>query len=195
MKVLIVGATGSIGSTTVKMLLQTMGDVDLTVFSRSVRSSDYPSNVHVVKGNVLVQSEIQEAVKGKDIVFAALSGDLPKMAQNIITAMKNENVHRLIFISSMGIYCETADSRGSNQVPSILRPYRKAADLVEESGLSYTVIRPGWFDNGPVNYKITHKGEPFQGHDVSRQSVADLVIKIIKDPKLYENESVGIARA
>ena len=193
--VLVLGATGSIGKVVSKMLLEIVSGINLTLFSRHINKSNYPENVHVIPGSALKANDVEKAVKGQDIVFAALSGDLPTMAQTIVNAMKKENVPRILFISSMDIYNEASGgSSDISKVHSILLPYRKAADIVEASGLKYTVIRPGWFDNGPINYKITHKGEPFIGHDVSRQSIADLVTNIVNDPSLYENESIGIAR-
>jgi len=57
---------------------------------------------------------------GQDIVYANLSGDLEAMATNIVRAMDETGVKKLIFISSIGIY----------DVPlgPVLKPYRKAAD-------------------------------------------------------------------
>lgn len=95
----------------------------------------------------------------------------------------------------MGIYDEipaSVGSRGNLKYNSVLRPYREAADVIEASDLNYTVIRPGWFTGGPVNYEVTHKGEPFGGHDVSINSIADLVLKLVSDNQLYSKESVGI---
>ena len=95
----------------------------------------------------------------------------------------------------MGIYNEIPESVGSegnlDNFPT-LETYRKAADLIENSGLNYTIIRPGWFINGPVDYDLTQKGEPFGGHDVSISSIADLVVNIIEKPAYCLNQSVGI---
>ena len=134
-------------------------------------------------------------MKGQDVVFAALSGNLKRYAQSIVESMHRNHVQRLIFISSMGIYDEipaSVGSRGNLKYNSVLRPYREAADVIEASDLNYTVIRPGWFIGGPVNYEVTHKGEPFGGHDVSINSIADLVLKLVNDNQLYSKESVGI---
>mgnify|MGYP001941248890 FL=1 len=128
-------------------------------------------------------------------MFAALSGDLVAYAKQIVAAMDRNNISRLIFISSMGIYNEIPASIGiSSNLESnpILQSYRDAADIVEASNLNYTVIRPGWFTGGPVNYEITHKGEPFGGPDVSIKSIVDLVTKLLNDDELYSCESIGI---
>ena len=98
---------------------------------------------------------------------------------------------RLIFISSMGIYNEIPRSVGGGNLNenSMLKPYREAADIIEASDLDYTIIRPGWFDEGSDNYKITKKGQPFGGHDVSRQAIANLVLKLIVEEGFGVRES------
>ena len=136
---------------------------------------------------------LDDAIAGQDFVFAALSGDLPTYAQAIVDAMKRQGVKRLAFISSMGIYGELpARLGGDGTVAPVLRPYRQAADSVEESGLDYTVIRPGWFTGGPVNYELTVKGKPFGGHDASVASIADLVKRLVVEPGFGVKESLGL---
>lgn len=142
-------------------------------------------------------AELQAAIEDQDVVFAALSGDLAKYAHNIVKAMAATKVTRLIFISSMGIYNEIPASvgeAGNLATNPMLKTYRQAADVIETSDFNYTVIRPGWFDNGSDDYQITHKGEPFGGHDVSRRSIADLVVKLAHDNQLGSRDSLGINR-
>lgn len=195
MKVLIIGATGTIGSA-VRQAFLSNTDADLTLFSRSAgRLSIDSSREKAISGNVIKSNDLDKAMKNQDVVFAALSGNLPSMAEAIVDSMKRNNVKKIIFISSMGIYNEIPARIGAggnlNSNP-VLKGYRKAADIIEESGLNYTVIRPGWFTSGPVNYEVTHKGEPFGGHDVSVASIADLVVKVSEDTNLYSEESIGI---
>lgn len=60
----------------------------------------------------------------------------------------------------------------------------------------YTIVRPGWFTNkNEIDYELTQKGEPFKGHDVSRKSVADLVIKLALTPELKVHTSLGVSKA
>ena len=42
-------------------------------------------------------------------------------------------------------------------------------------------------------YEITHKDETYLGVSGSRKSIADVVLRIIADPKFLVNDSVGIA--
>ena len=193
-KVLIIGATGSIGSKVRQTLLKTT-NYRLTLFSSSAGNLPVTPNREVgISGNVMNKNDLMKVIPNQDAVFAALSGDLGGMARSIVDTMRACGVRRIIFISSMGIYNEIPRSVGGGNLNenSMLRPYRAAADVIELSGLDYTIIRPGWFDNGSDNYEITRKGEMFKGHDVSRQAIANLVVKCINGFGI--GESLGINR-
>jgi len=61
---------------------------------------------------------------------------------------------------------------------SVLVPYRKWADLVENSGLTYTILRPDWFtSDDETNYALTQKGEQEPGSAISRKNMAAFVAK------------------
>lgn len=195
-KVLIIGATGSIGRVLRPYLLEN-SDEELTLFARntsSIRNVDL-ARERVVAGDVYDAASLREAVSGQDAVFVALTGDLGRMARCIVDAMDAEGVKRLIFITSMGIYNEIPawDAAGNLENNPVLQTYREAADVIEASDLDYTIIRPGWYYDGDVDYRVTRKGEPFAAHDVSRQSIADLAMKLIADDTLYARDSVGIS--
>lgn len=193
-KVLIIGATGTIGGAVRQTLLKETDD-QLTLFARSAsRLNADSSRETAISGDVMSDADLDKAIKGQDVVFAALSRNLGQFAKKIVAAMDRNNVSRLLFITSMGIYNEIPASLGGGNLDenSVLRPYREAADVIEGSDLNYTVIRPGWFTAGPVNYEITHKGEPFGGHNATISSIADLVKRLSADPSLYSKDSVGI---
>lgn len=193
-KVLVIGATGTIGNA-VRQTLLNETDAELTLFSHSADRLKIDANRETaISGDAGKLADVEAAVKNQDFVFAALSGNLPKFAQTIVKAMDNQNVKRLAFISSMGIYGEVPPALGGKLgvVSPVLRPYRAAADVIEQSDLDYTVIRPGWFTGGPVDYQVTHKGENFAGHDVSVSSIADCVKQMVENPTLYDHESIGL---
>lgn len=55
-------------------------------------------------------------------------------------------------------------------------------------------MRLAWLnDRDNTNYTVTQKGQEYIGVSVSRKSVADVVVKIIKDPSKYNKESIGFA--
>ena len=127
------------------------------------------------------------AVSNQDIVYVNLEGNLELMSKNIVKAMQEEGVKRIIAISSIGIY--------DQPLKPVLVPYRKLADVIENSGLDYTILRPDWFTNADeIDYSVTIKGTPETGSAISRKSIADFVSKLFIYPNLYVNENLGISK-
>lgn len=195
--ILIIGATGSIGRQVRETLYQET-DFKLTLFSRHIRENNVDSKREiVVKGNALNKEDVFNAAKGQDVVFVALSGDIAGFGRTIVSALEDlqPSAPKLIFLTTMGIYQEIPSWLGESPDPyqnPILKGFRQAADIIEASTLNYTIIRPGWFTNGPVEYELTKKGEPFGGHDVSRKSIADLVKRASEDIDYQNHQSLGI---
>lgn len=190
-RILVLGANGSLAKVVIPVLLKNP-DLKLTLFARDTNplSRVLADNVCLVQGDVLNLVQLNEAIQGQDIVYANLAGSLKEMANNVVEAMNNQHVKRLIWISSMGIYDETSQSHGA-----ILQPYRDSAKIIEKSDLDYTLIRPAWFTNdAAIDYKLTTKGQPFIGSQVSRRSIAALIDKLIERPDYAIGESLGIAK-
>jgi uncharacterized protein YbjT (DUF2867 family) len=186
--VLIIGATGSLAQYVIEALGQ-LEDVKLTLFMpNSARLSKHlAQGCTLIEGDAMKYRDVLAAVAGQDIVYVNLAGDLQAMAKNIVKAMQESQVKRIIAISSIGIYLQP--------LRAVLTPYRKLADVVEGTGLDYTILRPDWFTNGnEVNYAITRKGEPETGSAISRKSIAAFIATIIQNPDLYKNENLGISK-
>ncbi|MCH4009709.1 NAD(P)H-binding protein [Companilactobacillus sp.] len=191
--VLIIGATGTIGGAVRQTLLKNTND-NLTLFARGAGRLTVSDRETLIAGDVTSDADLDKAMANQDAVFVALSGNLGKFAEKIVAAMDRNEVQRLLFITSMGIYNEIPASLGGGNLNenSMLQSYRDAADVIEASDLNYTVIRPGWFNNGPVDYEVTTKGELFGGHDVSISSIADMVQRLVEDNNLYSSDSIGL---
>jgi uncharacterized protein YbjT (DUF2867 family) len=184
--VIILGASGNIAKHVIDILVK-KNDISLTLFLRNknrIRNNDI-SKCHIIEGSVLDFNKLKEAITGQDIIYANLAGDLEAMAKNIIKAMDDKGVKRLIFISSIGIY--------GHPIKSVLKPYRKAADVIEASDLEYTILRPTWFTNADeVDYEITRKDEPEKGSVISQKSLATFIVKIIESSENYIRENLGV---
>jgi len=190
--ILILGANGQLARHTTAVFLRTM-DTTLTLYLRRaarLKNPD-PRRVQIIEGDVLNLGRLTDAMKGQEVVYANLAGDMKPQAERIIEAMHTSGLKRLIFVSSMGIYGEVPGEK----YRSVLDPYRDSAAVIEASDLNYTVLRPGWFtQNEPINYRITQKGEPFVGHDVSLNSLSDLIVKLAITPGLHVRESIGVSQ-
>ncbi len=165
-KIIILGATGSLAQYVIEALKK-LDNIQLTLFVRNKNklSKSIANNCSIIEGDVLNYKDVKNAVAEHDIVYVNLAGNLEAMTNNIVKAMQETNVKRIIAISSIGIY--------ETPLKSILIPYRKLADTIENSGLTYTILRPDWFTNAnEIDYAITYKGEPEKGTAVSRKSIA-----------------------
>ena len=63
-----------------------------------------PPQYPAIAGDALDPAALQAAMRGQDIVYINLAGDLGRMGANIVAAMQATGVRRVIAISSIGIY-------------------------------------------------------------------------------------------
>lgn len=196
-KVLILGANGQIAKWVVKMLAE-QADVQQTLLVRDAGKLSYelPDNAQLVVGDVLNRGQLADVVKGHDIVYANLAGEIDLQAQSIVAAMMKAKVNRLIFINSLGIYNEVPGKFGQwndKEIGAYLPPYRHAADTIEASALDYTILRAAWLtDHDDIDYEVTQRNEPFKGTIVSRKSVAALVTQIVNAPSEWSRANLGV---
>jgi uncharacterized protein YbjT (DUF2867 family) len=184
--VLILGASGSLAGYVIDEL-KMKDDIHLTLFLRSkgrLANSDV-SGCTIIEGDVLNYDSLKKSVEGQNIVYVNLAGDLEAMAKNIVKAMKETGVKRIIAVSSIGIY--------DSPLRPALIPYRKLADAIENSGLDYSILRPTWFtDANEVDYEITYKGQAEKGSVISRKSIASFISELIENPEVHIGENLGI---
>lgn len=196
LNILILGATGTFGSVLSKKLSMD-NNCNLTLFSRHIKNTS--PNINTINGDGTNKEDLSTALKNQDVVYCAISGeDLPKIAQNLVELMPVYNIQRLIFMGAVGIYNEIPNEMdGKDNVinnPDQI-PNKKAVDIVENSNLNYTIIRPGYLQNGEENdFVTTLKGEPAKGYISTIPSVLNLAINLIFDKTLYSRESVSITK-
>lgn len=187
-KVIVIGASGSLAQYVIEELYK-LKDVHLTLFLRNknrLRIGNLP-NTTIVEGDVMDYPTLKRSVNGQDIVYVNLAGNLEALTKNIVKAMQDSGVKRIIAISSIGIY--------ETPLRPVLQPYRKLADVIESSDLDYTILRPDWFtDANELNYEITRNGEPEKGTAISRKSIAAFIATIVDNPDQYKKENLGIAK-
>lgn len=195
--VLLLGATGTAGSALTKKLL-TDTDCHLTLFARHAKDKYAETDrITVVNGDAENLNELKAIMPGQDVIYCAVSGDaLSKVAENIVAAMMESSVNRLIFMGAVGIYNEIPDEIDGednldNEPAQI--PNCKAVDVVEASSLNYTVLRPGYLGEGDENdFVLTIKGEAAKGYTTPIPALVKFAVQLIMDDRLYSRESVSI---
>lgn len=186
--VIIIGASGSLAQYVIEELKE-QKDVNLTLFLRDKRRLHKQNllNSTIVEGDVMDYPALKDAINGQDIIYVNLAGNLEAMAKNVVKAMQETGVKRIIAISSIGIY--------ETPLKPVLQPYRKLADVIEASGLDYTILRPDWFTNSnEVSYQLTPKSEPERGTAISRKSIASFIGDLVDKPETHVRENLNIAK-
>lgn len=196
-KVLILGASGQIARWAVQML-GAYPEIEQTLLFRQPASltGQEPSNAKVVIGDVTDRKLLFQLMEGQDIVYANLAGAMDVLTKHVLAAMQAKGVKRLVFINSLGIYDEVPGKFGEwnrREIGQYLPPYRQSADLIEASGLDYTILRAAWLqDADEVDYEMTGRNEVFKGTEVSRKSIAALVTDVILHPERLSRSNVGV---
>lgn len=199
-KVLILGAGGQVARHVIDRLSQN-NSIYLTLYLRNASHLQHldGEQIRLIEGDILVCEKLKNAMRGQDLVYVNINGQEDVIAEQTVKAMQTAGVKRIVFIAAIGIYDEVPGAFGlwnKQMIGPILERYQKAASLIEASGLAYTILRPTWYTNkDEIDYTVTQKGQPVTGTEISRKSVADLVVKLIEDPKLHVNESLGMEKA
>jgi uncharacterized protein YbjT (DUF2867 family) len=150
--VLVVGATGSIGRPVVAQARRVGHSVRALVRSAD-QGDDFPDGVDIVVGDLTKSDSLGPAVDGVDaVVFTHGSNGSPPgpeavdygAVRNVLFALRGHRV-RIALMTAIGV----TDRQGAHDWK------RRGERLVRASGLSYTIVRPGWFDyNEPDQLRL-----------------------------------------
>lgn len=199
-RILILGANGKTAQIVIDRLLAETDDQLVLYLRNSQRLARYANQqrVTIVDGDVQETAKLQQAMQNVAIVYSNIGGvQLGEATQAILAAMQATGRTRLVFYSALGTEHEVPGRFGEwneTAIADFLPGFRAAAQLIEQTpAVITTQIRPAWLtDNDEIDYELTQKNEPFKGTEVSRKSVADFVVTILKEPTLYQNDSIGL---
>ncbi|TCN25899.1 SDR family oxidoreductase [Mesobacillus foraminis] len=194
MKVLVVGANGQIGRHLVN-LLQDSEEHTVRAMIRKEEQQDYFKSLGIeavlasLEGTV---EEIAEAAKGCDaIVFTAGSGGHTGLDKTLlidldgavktVEAAEMAGIKRFVMVSALQAH------RRENWNEKI-RPYYVAKHYADrallQSGLTYTIVRPGGLINEPGTGKIT-AAENLERGTIPREDVARIVYKSLTEERTF----------
>jgi uncharacterized protein YbjT (DUF2867 family) len=147
MDVLVTGGTGFIGTHLCRELDDRGHDV--TALSRHPEGADLPETVETVVGDVTAYDSVAGAMEGKDAVvnlvalsplFQPKQGDERHMevhlggTENVVEAAEEADLEYILQLSALG-----ADPEGAT---AYIRSKGKAEDVVRNSELAFTIVRP-----------------------------------------------------
>ncbi|MDX1696664.1 MAG: SDR family oxidoreductase [Thiohalobacterales bacterium] len=195
MKILVIGATGSIGRELVKQALAAGHAV--TALAREPAKLGIDSlQLNTIRGDVMEPASLEAAMPGQDAVLCALGaggkgGVRAPGTRNIIAAMQQGGIRRLICLSSLGVGKSRANLNFFwKHIMFGLLLRRAYADHVaqeehvEDSGLDWTIVRPAAYTDGRLTGQYRH-GFPATAADlelkIARADVADFMLKQLMD--------------
>lgn len=203
MKLLILGATGSVGRLVASQALER--DYEVTALVRSPGKITEP-RVRIIVGS-LDEASLEKALAGQDAVVYAL-GSKPgattlfsDSTRALLPAMQKQGVRRIVAITGIG----AGDSKGHGGFlydcfiyPLITRKIYQDKDrqeaLLKASDRDWVVVRPAAFTNGPLTrtWRATDDLRGVTIRWISRADVASFTLdQVTSDEWLRRTPLVG----
>ena len=190
--ILVLGATGGTGRLIVSQAVAR--GYDVTVLVRSAEKASVLEGAKLIVGDARDEIALRQALKGRDAVISALGTAaspfrevtfLSSATRTLVSAMKAEQVSRLICITGIG----AGDSAGhggflfDNVIfPLLLRNVyadkNRQEAIVRESGLDWVLVRPSVLNDKPGrdSIRVLTDLSHFHGGTISRENVARFVL-------------------
>ena len=206
MRLLIFGATGGTGRHLVSQALEQGRQVTAFVRDPSKLSAKHP-NLTIVKGDLSDRNSVAGALNGVDAAISVLGNDTRKALfkpnniisqnlPNIMSAMQQGGVERLLLVSSFGINANMFWPQKlllRTLLRNLFADLPVQEKLIKESGLNWTIVRPTRLTNGPKT-GACRSGDlyihPFTS--ISRADVAAFLLKEAVSPE-YQRKVVTIS--
>ena len=200
MNVLVIGATGPTGREIVRQGVA-LGHA-VTAVVRHPETAALPQGVHVLGGDVMNAESLVEAVRGQEVVLNSLGSKIDRNpttlfsqgTRNLLAAMNQNSVRRLLCITGVG----AGDSRGHGGFlydrifqPLLLKEIYLDKDrqeaIVRESGVDWTLVRPGTLTNGPKTgqFRVLSELTGITVGKIARADVAQYLLDHLQDPATF----------
>ncbi len=192
MKILVIGARRGIGKVLCELAIEHRHEVTALVRD-AAGMADIRSQAHIIEGDILDAGKVSQAVEGQDVVCTAIGigptrrpvSVFSEGIKHTIAAMKRHGVERLIAVTGIG----AGDSVGHGGflydrifnpllLSTIYADKNREEQLIRESGLRWTIVRPGFLTNGPLkgSYRATDRLEGVRCGKISRADVAHFIL-------------------
>jgi putative NADH-flavin reductase len=207
MRVLVVGASKGIGLETTRQAIEAGHQV--RAFARSDTGMALAdSKLERVRGDALKYLDVEAALKEVDVVIQTLGVALADLFRPVhlfsdatrvlIAAMRARGVNRLICVTGFG----AGDSRASiswlQRLPFQIVFGRAYDDkslqerMIKESGLDWTIVRPGVLTGGPRTgrYDVLAEARQWRNGTISRSDVAAFLVRQIENASYVHKSPV-----
>jgi uncharacterized protein YbjT (DUF2867 family) len=191
MKVFVAGATGATGQRIVQELCQRQIPVRALVRDLEKGRSILPAQVELVQGDVSSSTALAMAIGDCTAIICA-TGARPSFdpsgpyqvdyigTQKLVDAAKQNNIQRFVIVSSL---CVSKFFHPLNLFWLILYWKQQGEKYIQNSGLDYTIVRPGGLKNddtaGPL---VMSKANTLFEGSIPRQKVAQVCVEALFQP-------------
>jgi len=202
MKIALFGASGGTGTLLTNRCLAAGHQV--TALLRSPDTFPLRNKVDVVYGDACDPHAVLETIKGSDAVLSALGARslgkedvLERGVPNIITAMQQTGVRRIIVLGSAGALTDSLKKQPFYRrwivqkiLYNTLLKWPVASQISQYAALSatdldWTMVMPPMLrnSNSRGHYRIDGEALPRNGSSISREDVADFMMQQLTDPQ------------
>ncbi|MCX7996654.1 MAG: SDR family oxidoreductase [Patescibacteria group bacterium] len=202
MKLTILGATGKTGLHVVRQALERGYDVTVLVRTPG-KLGEYREQVHILEGDATHPHDVCTAITGANAVLSTLGygqGTPPGMftsaAQNIISAMRQCRIRRLVWLTGVGIPAKEDTPKILDKLlNAIMRVFASsmifdattAANAIQESGLDWTIVRVPLLTSSPGTgkYQVGMVGYSGMSLRIPREDVARFILDALGAKRFY----------
>ncbi|MET7987785.1 MULTISPECIES: NAD(P)H-binding protein [unclassified Streptomyces] len=136
----VTGATGNVGRSLVRVLAATGARVTAT--SRGISDADVPEGVDHARADLADAESLRPVFEGADALFLQNGGAGAHLLspRDILDVAKAGGVGRVVLLSSQGVATRPGSASHGDTARAI-------EDAVRQSGMTWTILRPGGFDS------------------------------------------------
>lgn len=198
MNVLVFGASGATGREVVEQTLDRGHSVRAFVRDPG-KLRNQRAKLTLMVGDVTDQAAVEHVVRDSDVVVSTLGSgnsldahpDLIDGVRNIVRAMEQAGVRRLVYLSMLGVAGSDRQLGFVDRyivLPFLLRnvmnDHARKEALIQQSALDWVIVRPPRLTNGPYTGRY-RSGEAVAEKtllaSISRADVADFMLKQFSD--------------
>lgn len=192
-RVLVAGANGTTGQHIINLLKQSSIYEPIAMVRKEDQKKTFENNeVKAVLADL--EEEVSHALVGiNKVIFAAGSkgknviGVDQEGAKKLMTAGKKEGITKYVMLSSMG----ADDPSKAENLQDYLKAKQNADHFLKDSGLSYTIVRPGKLTDDDKKDKIKLDNKLNERGEITRADVAKTLVEVLDDSILL-NQTVEI---
>jgi uncharacterized protein YbjT (DUF2867 family) len=191
MKAFVAGATGQTGRRIVQQLVERGIPVRAMVRNLETGKAILPQSVELIVGDVLQGDRLAEAIGDATVILCA-TGAAPSFdptgpysvdyvgTKNLVDAAKARGIEHFVIVTSL---CVSKFFHPLNLFWLILFWKKQAEAYIEDSGLTYTIVRPGGLKNEDNAYPIRMSSADtlFEG-SIPRSKVAAVCVESLFSP-------------